>query len=330
MLPSESSAFVVSVPELLRLEANAINKAANQLCDRQVNQAILLLRDCKGKVVLVGVGKSGIVAQKIASTLTSIGTLAIFLHPCDALHGDLGIVTSNDVVVMLSNSGETDELLAILPHLKLRQVSIIVIIGNPNSILARQADVVLDASVDREACPLNLAPTTSTTVAMAIGDALAMTVMQLKGLTPAAFAVNHPSGRLGKRLTLKVGDLMLSGVDNPILIPSASWIMVVSAITRGGAGAVNIVNEENLLLGLVTDGDLRRWMQKTKPDELTTLTAQKIMTIKPVAVTPDVLAYDALKLMEERPSQISVLPVVDTQQRCLGLIRLHDLLRNGL
>lgn len=330
MPPSESSAFVVSVTELLRLEANAINKAANQLCDRQVNQATLLLRDCKGKVVLIGVGKSGIVAQKIASTLTSIGALAIFLHPCDALHGDLGIVTSNDVVVMLSNSGETDELLAILPHLKRRQVCIIVIIGNPNSTLARQADVVLDASVDREACPLNLAPTTSTTVAMAIGDALAMTVMQMKGLTPEAFAINHPSGRLGKRLTLKVGDVMLSGVDNPILIPSASWIKVVSAITQGGAGAVNIVNEENLLLGLVTDGDLRRWMQKTKPNKLATLTAQKIMTIKPVAVTPDILAYDALKLMEERPSQISVLPVVDTQQRCLGLIRLHDLLRNGL
>jgi arabinose-5-phosphate isomerase len=330
MLSFENSAFVVSVTELLRLEANAIYKAANQLCDQQVNQAILLLRDCKGKVVLIGVGKSGIVAQKIAATLTSIGTLAISLHPCDALHGDLGIVTSNDVVVMLSNSGETDELLAILPHLKLRQVSIIVIIGNLNSTLARHADVVLDASVDREACPLNLAPTTSTTVAMAIGDALAMTVMQMKGLTPEAFAINHPSGRLGKRLTLKVGDVMLSGVDNPILIPSASWIKVVSAITQGGAGAVNIVNEENQLLGLVTDGDLRRWMQKTNPNELATLTAQKIMTIKPVAVTPDILAYDALKLMEERPSQISVLPVVDTQQRCLGLIRLHDLLRNGL
>jgi arabinose-5-phosphate isomerase len=330
MLSFENSAFVVSVTELLRLEANAIYKAANQLCDQQVNQAILLLRDCKGKVVLIGVGKSGIVAQKIAATLTSIGTLAISLHPCDALHGDLGIVTSNDVVVMLSNSGETDELLAILPHLKLRQVSIIVIIGNLNSTLARHADVVLDASVDREACPLNLAPTTSTTVAMAIGDALAMTVMQMKGLTPEAFAINHPSGRLGKRLTLKVGDVMLSGVDNPILIPSASWIKVVSAITQGGAGAVNIVNEENQLLGLVTDGDLRRWMQKTNPNELATLTAQKIMTIKPVAVTPNILAYDALKLMEERPSQISVLPVVDTQQRCLGLIRLHDLLRNGL
>ncbi len=329
MLSFENSAFVVSVTELLRLEANAIHKAADRLCDRQVNQAILLLRDCKGKVVLIGVGKSGIVAQKIAATLTSIGTLAITLHPCDALHGDLGIVTSNDVVVMLSNSGETDELLEILPHLKLRQVSIIVI-GNPNSTLARQADIVLDASVDREACPLNLAPTTSTTVALAIGDALAMTIMQMKGFTPEAFAINHPAGRLGKRLTLKVGDLMLSGVDNPILSPLASWIEVVGAITQGGAGAVNIVNEENHLLGLVTDGDLRRWMQKTKPDELATLTAQKIMTIEPVAVTPDILAYDALKLMEERPSQISVLPVIDNQQRCIGLIRLHDLLRSGL
>jgi arabinose-5-phosphate isomerase len=327
---STTASSVTQFIEHLKLEANAITQAVARLQLSQVERALTLLENCQGKVVLSGVGKSGIVAQKIAATLTSIGTVAVFLHPCDALHGDLGVVTTPDVVLLFSNSGETEELVAMVPHLKHRRVPIIAILGNLNSTLATQADVVLDAAVDREACPLNLAPTTSTTVAVAIGDALAMTLMQLRGITPEDFAFNHPAGRLGKRLTLKVGDLMLSSVDNPILSPSASWIEVVGAITQGGAGAVNIVDKNNQLLGLVTDGDLRRWMQKTKPDELANLTAQNIMTIKPVAVTPDILAYDALKLMEERPSQISVLSVVDAQQRCIGLIRLHDLLRSGL
>ncbi|MGA7952690.1 MAG: KpsF/GutQ family sugar-phosphate isomerase [Gloeobacterales cyanobacterium] len=327
---SATTSSVTQFIEHLKLGANAITQTAARLKLSQVEWALTLLENCQGKVVLSGVGKSGIVAQKIAATFTSIGTVAVFLHPCDALHGDLGVVTAPDVVLLFSNSGETEELVAMVPHLKHRRVPIIAILGNLNSTLATQADVVLDAAVDREACPLNLAPTTSTTVAVAIGDALAMTLMQLRGITPEDFAFNHPAGRLGKRLTLKVGDLMLSGFDNPILSPSATWIEVVGAITQGGAGAVNIVDKNNQLLGLVTDGDLRRWMQKTKPDKLVTLAAQKIMTIKPVAVTPDILAYDALKLMEERPSQISVLPVVDAQQCCIGLIRLHDLLRSGL
>ena len=316
--------------ELLKLEAAAISTAADRMQRDQLETALRLLAECQGKVLLIGMGKSGIVAQKIAATLTSIGTVAICLHPCDALHGDLGIVTPADVAILLSNSGETDELIAMLPHLKCRQVPIIAIVGNPRSILARQADAFLNAGVDREACPLNLAPTASTTVALAIGDALAMTLTQIKGLTPEAFAFNHPAGRLGKRLTLKVRDLMQQGNANPILPTEASWLDVVSALTTGGAGAVNIVDSQSKLVGLITDGDLRRWVQKTKAPALETLNAETMMTHNPTTVAPEDLVYDALQLMENRPSQISILPVVDDQNRCVGLLRLHDIFRLGL
>ncbi len=316
--------------ELLKLEAMAIHTAADRMQLDQLEKALRLLAECQGKVVLTGVGKSGIVAQKIAATLTSTGTVAICLHACDALHGDLGIVTPADVAILLSNGGETNELLEMLPHLKCRQVPVIAIVGNLKSTLARQADAVLNASVDREACPLNLAPTASTTVALAIGDALAMTLTQIKGITPEAFAFNHPAGRLGKRLTLRVGDLMQQGADNPTLSVQASWLEIVSAITRGGAGAVNIVDGHGRLLGLITDGDLRRWVQKTSSADLDALRANQIMTADPVAVTSDVLAYEALQIMENRASQISVLPVIDQANLCLGLLRLHDVLRSGL
>jgi arabinose-5-phosphate isomerase len=316
------------VRSLLQLEADAISRTAQQLNPEAIERAVNLLLNCRGKVVLSGVGKSGIVAQKIAATLNSIGTMAVFLHPCDALHGDLGIVNAADVGIILSNSGETAELVQMMPHLKHRTVPTIAILGNLNSTLAQQATVTLDASVDREACPLNLAPTTSTTVALAIGDALAMSVMQIKGITPEAFAFNHPAGRLGKRLTLTVRDLMCC--DRPTLQPQASWLEVLEAISQGGLGAVNIVDEKGCLVGLITDGDLRRWVQKTSAIELESLTAQNIMTQSPISIMSSVLAYDALQLMENRSSQISVLPVVDSQHHCLGILRLHDLFQSGL
>ncbi len=330
LISSNHSISVTNFIEFLNLEANAIHQAAQRLDTSEIARSLNLLNHCQGTIVISGVGKSGIVAKKIAATLTSIGTAAVFLHPCDALHGDLGIVTSADVALLLSNSGETQELVEMVPHLKRRQVPILAVLGNLKSTLAKQADVILDATVDREVCPLNLAPTTSTTVALAIGDALAMALMQARGITPEDFAVNHPAGRLGKRLTLKVGDLMLGGLEHPFLNPSATWVEVVSSITHGGAGAVNIVDSNHQLLGLITDGDLRRWMQKFLSHNLETLTAEKIMTQDPVVVTTDTLAYDALKLMENRQSQISVLPVVDQTNHAIGLIRLHDLLRNGL
>ena len=316
--------------ELLVHEAAAIERAARRIEPEKLQVAVTLLAGCQGKVILTGIGKSGFIARKIAATLTSTGTRAVFLHPSDALHGDLGILDSPDVVVLLSNSGETDEILGMLPYLKHRNVPIIAIVGNVNSTVARNADAVLDASVDRETCPFNLAPTASTTVALAIGDALALTVMQIKKLTPEDFALNHPAGRLGKRLTLRVADLMKQGADNPIVSPSASWLEVVSAITRGGLGAVNVVQDDGVLAGIITDGDLRRAIQKSKRADLENLSAELFMTSKPVTVRPGELAYTALQLMENRPSQISVLPVVDDEVRSVGLLRLHDLVRSGL
>lgn len=328
--PVANSTHFSQVTQLLQLEARAIAKSAQNLNAEAVEAAIDLLIKCRGKVVLSGVGKSGIVAQKISATLNSIGIMSVCLHPCDALHGDLGIVGTTDVGIILSNSGETEELIGMTPHLKHRQVPVIAILGNLDSTLAKQADVVLDASVDREACPLNLAPTTSTTVALAIGDALAMTLMQLKQLTPENFALNHPAGRLGKRLTLTVADLMHSAIDNPTISPNASWLEIVSAITQGGLGAVNVVDPQGKLLGLITDGDLRRVFSKLKPADLETLEAKSVMTHNPITVSSDQLAYEALQLMENRTSQIAVLPVVDDSQTCLGLIRLHDIARSGL
>lgn len=316
--------------ELLTHEAAAIKYAAQRLQPAELERALKLLANCESKVILTGIGKSGFIARKIAATLTSTGTRAVFLHPSDALHGDLGIVHSADVVVILSNSGETDEIVGMLPYLKHRRVPLIAIVGNINSTVARNADVVLDASVDKETCPFNLAPTASTTVTLAIGDALALTVMQMKGLTPEDFALNHPAGRLGKRLMLKVSSVMRSGDENPTVRPSASWVEVVSAITRGGLGAVNVVTDAGMLAGIITDGDLRRAVQNRDPSDFGKLSAEIFMTRNPITIGPDELAYTALQLMENRPSQISVLPVVDAGGQSVGLLRLHDLVRSGL
>ncbi|MFE4105020.1 KpsF/GutQ family sugar-phosphate isomerase [Almyronema epifaneia] len=330
IVPQTQTAYCQQVRDLLQLEADAIAAAAQSLNSDQVDQAVSLLLQCQGKVILTGVGKSGIVARKIAATLTSVGTSAIYLHPVDALHGDLGVVAATDVVVLLSNSGETDELLAMMPSLQQRQVPLIAIVGNLQSTLAKQSHVALAATVEREACPLNLAPTTSTTVALAIGDALAMTLVQIKGLTPEQFALNHPAGRLGKRLTLRVQDLMHRGLENPVIAPQASWLEMVSAISEGGLGAVSVVNDQGKLLGVVTDGDLRRSIERVNPAELPLLTAAAVMTANPTTANPQQLAYDALQVMENRPSQIAVLPVVDDQEQCIGMLRLHDLARSGL
>lgn len=315
------------VVEMLRIESSAIERAAERLDKTSVEAAIKLLFECGGKIIVLGIGKSGVIAQKIAQTMTSTGTVAIFVHPSDALHGSLGVASAGDVVIALSNSGETDEIIALLPALEKRCLKIISIVGSLDSTLARHSDVVLDASVDKEACPLNLAPTTSTTVALSIGDALAMAVMAAKGLTAEDFAVNHPAGRLGKRLTVSVRSVMHK---SPNVSSDAGLLEVVKEISNNSLGAVNVVDEKGLLKGIVTDGDLRRTIERTPPEMFAKITAGEIMTAAPVTTTENSLAFDALKLMEDRPSQISVLPVVDENGKCIGLIRLHDIVRVGI
>jgi arabinose-5-phosphate isomerase len=322
--------YCAEVQGVLRLEAEAIAKTAARLQPAEIDRVVELLAACRGKIVILGVGKSGIIAQKIAATMTSTGTAALYLHPSDALHGGIGIINPDDAVIILSNSGETDEIIGMLPYLKRRAVPIIALVGSVNSTLARRADAVIDGSVEQEACPLNLAPTTSTTVALALGDAVAMTLMRVKGLTPDDFAVNHPAGQLGKRLTLTVADLMHSDAANPTIALDAMWVDAVKGITAGGLGAVNVVDENGRLAGIITDGDLRRAMQTRDTALLRGLRCAELMTANPAVARPELLAYDALQLMEDRPSQISVLPVVNDDQVCVGLIRLHDIVRSGI
>ncbi len=312
--------------EILRLEAAAIENVAAKIGRHAIEKAVELLLNCAGKVIVTGVGKSGVIAQKIAQTMTSTGTPALFVHPSDAMHGGLGILANGDVVLALSNSGETEELVAMLPAIARRDVAMISIVGNADSTLAKSSDVVLEVSIDKEACPLDLAPTSSTTAALALGDAIAMTLMEAKGLTEADFAVNHPAGRLGRRLTVQVRDLMK---ENPAVARDAGWMEVVKGISTYALGAVNVVDEGGKLLGIVTDGDLRRTIERTAPNDLAALTAESMMTSGPITTSPDTLAFEALHIMEDRPSQISVLPVVDGE-KCVGLIRLHDIVRSGV
>lgn len=316
--------------QLIQLEAEAISKASALIDPLQIELAVKFFANLKGKAIFTGVGKSGIIAKKIAATLTSIGVPSVFLHPSEALHGDIGIIRHNDLVFLISNSGETSELLTIIPYIKQRNVPIIALLGNTRSSIARCADVIIAAVVEKEACPLNLAPTSSTTVALVVGDALAMTLMQVMGLTIEDFALNHPAGQLGKRLTLRVADLMHSNRENPTIPPQANWLEIVTAISQGGLGAVNIIDSTGHLMGLITDGDLRRALEKYEPSKLANLHAYEIMTSDPITMYPEQLAYEALKIMENRNSQISVVPVIDQDQYCVGLLRLHDIARSGL
>ena len=318
-----------SAAELLRQEAEAIHAAAERLDPAGFAKAVEIVARCHGAVATIGAGTSGIVARKIAATLTSTGTPALFVHPTDALHGGLGVIGSEEVVIAVSNSGETEEISALLPYLSSREVKLIAIVGNLASTLAKEADVALDSFAEREAGPHGLVPTASVAVALAIGDALALSVMEAKGVTREAFAANHPSGRLGRRLTLRVQDVMHPEGDLPSVGRDTPLLGVVAAITERGLGAVNIVDADGTLLGVVTDGDVRRTLQRTSPEELGSLRAEQVMTADPVVIDPDAMAYEALRLMENRPSQIAVLPVVE-DRRCVGLVRLHDLVRIGL
>ena len=336
MVRSSRILALSALTRCLQEESSAIAAAAERLSSEQVEAALALLERCadrKAKLVITGVGKSGIVARKIAATFSSIGLMALFLNPLDALHGDLGVVAPEDVCLLLSNSGETAELLEVLPHLKRRGTGRIAIVGRAESSLARGSDVVLEAGVDREVCPLNLAPTASTAVAMAIGDALAAVWMERRGISPADFALNHPAGSLGKQLTLTAADLMVPVSKLHPLHPQTPLPEVIGGLTRDGIGSGWVENPEQpgSLVGLLTDGDLRRALQDHSADSWSSLTAADLMTRDPITVNGDVLVVKALERMEHnRRKPISVLPVVGEQKRLLGLLRLHDLVQAGL
>ena len=291
-------------------------------------QAVELVLETTGKVVVCGVGKSGIAARKLAATLASTGTAAVFLHAGEALHGDLGVLFPEDVLILISKSGESDEIVRLLPSVEQIGPVVIAFTGAAESRIAQAADVVLDCSVEREADPLNLAPTASTIAAQALGDALAIAVSAHKKLTPEQFALSHPGGALGRRLTIKVEHLMHSGKEHPVVRPETPMREVVVEMTGKAMGAVNVVGSDGRLLGIITDGDLRRALQKH--ENILQLTAADLMTRNPIRVSVGTMAIDALHLMEDRPSQIMVLPVVDAEGKAVGILRVHDIVKAGL
>jgi arabinose-5-phosphate isomerase len=307
--------------KVLETEAAAIVALVARL-DGKFDRAVQLLRCCRGRVILTGIGKSGIICQKIAATLTSTGTPALFLHPAEAIHGDIGVVQPDDVVVALSYSGETDEILRLLVPLRRLGVRLIVISGAPGSSLAQAADVALDCSVTEEACPLNLAPTASTTAALALGDALAMTLLVEKGFRQEDFAGLHPGGRLGQRL-MRIDSLMHAGKLCPMVRTGTPMRDVIYEMTSKALGMTCVVDDANVLLGIITDGDLRRHMAETADIRL--LTAGAVMTRDPVTVPMAMLAPEALNIMEARKIT-SLVVVEDRAKRVAGVVHLHDLL----
>lgn len=312
---------------VLNDEADALRALAERL-DESFVRAVDLVLNCAGRTVVTGMGKSGIVGRKIVGTLSSTGTPALFLHPGEALHGDLGMVTPGDIVLALSYSGETDELLAVLPALKRQSAGLIAMTGSVRSTLARAADVVLDVCVPREACPLELAPTTSTTAMMALGDALAVTIMDMRGFGRDDYARLHPAGALGRRLLLRVRDVMRSGDELAVVPESASVHEALFATTRAGAGAACLVDTEGRLVGLLTDGDVRRAL--LSDTDVLSRPAHAVMTRSPRVLSGNPLAVEALERFEHAEKKIGDMPVVDDAGRPVGMLMLKDLLRAGI
>lgn len=311
--------------QVLRIEAEAILALIPKL-DERFDRAVEILRDCRGRVVLTGMGKSGSVAQKIASTLASTGTPAFFLHPAEGGHGDLGMLVRGDVVIAVSNSGETDELVGLLPAIKRLGLTLIALVGDSASTLARQSDVAIDVSVAKEACPLALAPTASTTAALAMGDALAVVLLEQRGFTEADFALLHPAGSLGRRLFWRVQDLMHVGEQLPVIAQGALMRDALTEISRKQFGMTAVVDEAGSLTGILTDGDLRRALQQGI--DLLQRQVRDCMTPHPKTIDKDALAARALEVMERHA--ITSLLIVDLEGRPEGVIHLHDLLRAGV
>ena len=310
---------------VINAEAEAV-AALSQQINAQFVSACHLMLACKGRVVVIGMGKSGHIAGKIAATLASTGTPAFFVHPGEASHGDLGMITRQDVVLALSNSGETDEILTILPLIKRLGVPLIAMTGNPESTLAKFANAHINVAVEHEACPLGLAPTSSTTAALVMGDALAVSLLETKGFTRDDFALSHPGGALGKRLLLKVSDLMHAGLDVPAVFDTALVSQVLLEMTAKKLGMTAVLNPENQVVGIFTDGDLRRMLEKNLDVHRTAI--KQVMTCSCTMIKADILAAEAMQIMENK--KINALLVVDERQQLLGALNMHDLIRAGI
>ena len=314
--------------KVLQMEAEAILDLIPRV-DAHFDAAVEMILACEGRVVMTGMGKSGIIAHKVSATLASTGTPSFYLHPAEGIHGDLGMLTGDDVVIAMSNSGETGEILNILPSLRRIGAKLIAIVGNTDSTLAKNADVVLNVGVKKEACPLGLAPTSSTTAALAFGDALAMTVMGRHHFTSKQFAVFHPGGSLGRKLLLTVGDIMHDGSENPVVHGSATVTEALFVITDKGLGAVSVVDENDVMIGLLTDGDIRRGLSKGV--DFLKRPVTELMTKDPKYITKEKLAAQALHIMEShKPKPITVLPVLDEERHVIGLLHMTDLVRQGV
>jgi len=311
--------------EVLKIEAKAIQDLIKKI-DSNFEKAVKLILKTKGRIIVTGMGKPGFIAQKISATLSSTGTPSLYLHPAEALHGDLGRVTKKDCLIAISNSGETEEIIQLLPILRKIGAVLISMVGNVNSTLARNSDCVLDVSIKKEACPFGLAPTTSTTVMLAMGDALSIAVQAKKGFKIEHFALYHPGGSLGKRLLLRVSDIMRTGDTNPIVKENTLVKDVLLKITQARAGSASIIDKKGILRGIFTDGDLRRHLRAG--GDIINKKIKEVMTKGPITVQGDMMAVDALEILQSK--KIDEMPVIDKKGKPIGLLDVQDLLKAGL
>src|SRR5690606_31815140 len=322
---SQTSNPIQSAQRTIRLELEAIQTLLQRINGDFVRACELILA-CKGRVVVVGMGKSGHIGRKIAATLASTGTAAFFVHPGEASHGDMGMITRDDVVLALSNSGTTSEIVTLLPLIKRLGITLISMTGNPDSPLARAAAVNLDAGVSQEACPLNLAPTSSTTVTLVLGDALAVALLEARGFTAEDFAISHPSGTLGRRLLLQVGDVMHKGDRVPRVTRETTLLNALSEISAKGFGMTIVVDDTDTIIGIFTDGDLRRALDRG--EDVRSVMIGEVMTHSPLTSRPDTLAAEALTVMENH--KITAIVVANEKNQPVGVLHMHDLLSAGL
>ncbi|MFN0118605.1 MAG: SIS domain-containing protein [Elusimicrobiota bacterium] len=315
------------INNVLSIQGNSI-LAARRFIDGSFYNAIELMYMCKGKIVVTGIGKSGLISQKIAATLSSTGTPAIYLHPSEGMHGNLGMLSKNDVVFAIGKSGESEELNAILPSIKKIGVKIISLTSTRFSTLSKKSDVALCIPIEKEACPLNLAPTTSSTIALVVGDAIAIVLMKKRGFNEKDFALFHPGGLLGKRLLLKVSDVMRKGHQNPVVKINSTMDRLLIEISKKWTGAASVVDKAGKMVGLVTDYDIRTAFAAGK--SIFSLKIIDVMNQNPITIYSDELAVNALKIMESRKKPLTIIPVIDRKKKSVGMIHLHDLVSKGL